>query len=196
MFCTELTEERIKEPVLGSVCFLTSVRMRSCVRVYMHACVVGEASSPSVLESSSLPTSGVHHLWSAVPFTLDSGGREPGGRHWEQPAGLGALLEGGLGLFPASLWHLLEILSNGGCILLPFPILFHGLAPVHSSPVLERLQSKLEEEELIPYQPCVVSKHCSLPPRQQESSSSQPGHQDHSSLGLLAVPQLRSPLCP
>lgn len=160
----------------------------TCVRAYMHACVVGEASSPSVLESSSLPTSGVHHLWSAVPFTLDSGGREP--------AGLGALLEGGLGLFPASLWHLLEILSNGGCILLPFPILFHGLAPVHSSPVLERLQSKLEEEELIPYQPCVVSKHCSLPPRQQESSSSQPGHQDHSSLGLLAVPQLRSPLCP
>lgn len=89
MFCIELTEERIKEPVLGSVCFLTSVRMRSCVhacvhvcvRTCVHACVVGEASSPSVLETSSLPTSGVHHLlWSAVPFTLDSGGREPGGK--------------------------------------------------------------------------------------------------------------------
>lgn len=172
--------------------FLTSVRM--CA--YMHACVVGEASSPSVLESSSLPTSGVRLLWSVAPFTLDSGGREAGGKV------LGAASQPGCPpwkedcLFSVSLWHLLEILSNGGCIFPPFPLVPWTSPCVHSPPVLERLQRKLEEEELIPYQPCVVSKHCSLPPRQQESSSSQPGHQDHSSLGLLAVPKLKSPLCP
>lgn len=82
MFCIESNEKRIKEPGLESVSHIYEDAL-TCVYAYMHACVLGEASSPSVLESSSLPVSGVRLLWSAVPFTLDSGGRGAEGKALE-----------------------------------------------------------------------------------------------------------------
>lgn len=104
MFCIELTEERIKEPVLASVCFLMSedalmcACMCTCVRAYMHACVVGEASSPSVQfsahewgSSSSLVCSSCHiRLWRerARGKALGAASRPgcpPGRRTWPLP---------------------------------------------------------------------------------------------------------------
>lgn len=51
------------------------------------------------------------------------------------------------------------------------PPLLQWTSPVCGS-LLERLQGKLEKEKKFPYQPCVVSKHWSLPPRLQEPAPS------------------------